>query len=75
MGGIEAVIWTDVVQVFVLMGGVSLSLILIIIDIENGFSGIIEQAKIYGKFNAFDLTFSLKEPTVWVMLFGGFLLI
>lgn len=72
MGGIEAVIWTDVVQVFVLMGGVSLSLILIIIDIENGFSGIIEQAKIYGKFNAFDLTLSLKEPTVWVMLFGGF---
>ena len=72
MGGIEAVIWTDMVQVFVLMGGVSLSLILIIIDTENGFSGIIEQAKIYGKFNAFDLTFSLKEPTVWVMLFGGF---
>ena len=71
MGGIEAVIWTDVVQVFVLMGGVSLSLILIIIDTENGFSGIIEQAKIYGKFNAFDLTLSLKEPTVWVMLFGG----
>lgn len=72
MGGIEAVIWTDVVQVFVLMGGVSLSLILIIIDTENGFSGIIEQAKIYRKFNAFDLTLSLKEPTVWVMLFGGF---
>ncbi len=72
MGGIEAVIWTDVVQVFVLMGGVSLSLILIIIDTENGFSGIIEQAKINGKFNAFDLTLSLKEPTVWVMLFGGF---
>ena len=72
MGGIEAVIWTDVVQVFVLMGGVSLSLILIIIGTENGFSGIIEQAKIYGKFNAFDLTLSLKEPTVWVMLFGGF---
>lgn len=72
MGGIEAVIWTDVVQVFVLMGGVSLSLILIIIGTENGFSGIIEQAKIYGKFNPFDLTFSLKEPTVWVMLFGGF---
>jgi SSS family transporter len=72
MGGIEAVIWTDVIQVFVLMGGVSLSLILIIIGTENGFSGIIEQAKIYGKFNAFDLTFSLKEPTVWVMLFGGF---
>lgn len=72
MGGIEAVIWTDVVQVFVLMGGVSLSLILIIIDTENGFSGIIEQGKIYGKFNAFDLTLSLKEPTVWVMLFGGF---
>jgi SSS family transporter len=72
MGGIEAVIWTDVVQVFVLMGGVSLSLILIIIDTENGFSGIIEQAKIYGQFNAFDLTLSLKEPTVWVMLFGGF---
>ncbi len=72
LGGIEAVIWTDVVQVFVLMGGVIISLVMIVIKTEGGFESILETAHLEEKFNAFDLTLSLKEPTVWVMLFGGF---
>ena len=72
MGGIEAVIWTDVVQVFVLMGGVIISLAMNVINTDGGFEGILEIAHLEDKFNAFDLTLSLKEPTVWVMLFGGF---
>ncbi len=72
MGGIEAVIWTDVVQVFVLMGGVIISLAMNVINTDGGFEGILEIAQLEDKFNTFDLTLSLKEPTVWVMLFGGF---
>jgi SSS family solute:Na+ symporter len=72
MGGIEAVIWTDVVQVFVLMAGVTVSLLMIVLDTEGGFMGIVETAQLDKKFNVFDLTLSMREPTVWVMLLGGF---
>ncbi len=72
MGGIEAVIWTDVVQVFVLMSGVILSLVMIVSNTDGGFMGIVELAQLDKKFNIFNLNLSLKEPTVWVMLLGGF---
>ncbi|HKI87982.1 MAG TPA: hypothetical protein VKA38_03075 [Draconibacterium sp.] len=71
LGGIEAVIWTDVMQVIVLLGGAILSLILIILKIDGGFSSIVDIAAANHKFNVFDLTLSLKQPTVWVMLLGG----
>lgn len=71
LGGIEAVIWTDVLQVIVLLGGAILSLGIIIFSIDGGFSEIVTTAAEHQKFNAFDITFSLKQPTVWVMLLGG----
>ncbi len=71
MGGIEAVIWTDVMQVIVLLGGAILSLALIVFKIDGGFSTIVETATSCNKFNVFDLTLSLKQPTVWVMILGG----
>ncbi len=71
MGGIEAVIWTDVMQVFVLLGGALLSLILIVLSVDGGFVAIVERAADSHKFNIVDLTLSLKQPTVWVMLLGG----
>lgn len=70
-GGIEAVIWTDVVQVIVLLGGAILSLVLMINTIDGGVSGILEVANANAKFNIVDLDWSLKRPTVWVMLLGG----
>ncbi len=71
LGGIEAVIWTDVMQVIVLLGGAILSLALIILKIDGGFSSIVDIAADNHKFNVFDLSLSLKQPTVWVMLIGG----
>jgi len=71
MGGIEAVIWTDVMQVIVLLGGALLSLGLIIFAIDGGMSTIIESATTSDKFNVFDLDWSLRQPTLWVMLIGG----
>ncbi len=71
MGGIEAVIWTDVMQVIVLLGGAILSLVLIISTVDGGFSTIIDVAVENNKFNMLDISWSLKQPTVWVMLLGG----
>lgn len=71
MGGIEAVIWTDVVQVVVLMGGAILCLGLILSQLDGGIGEAIQVAVSNHKFNVINLDFSLKQPTVWVMLIGG----
>lgn len=71
MGGIEAVIWTDVIQVAVLLSGAIVALLLIITQVDGGISGIYEMATESHKFNLFDLRFTLREPTVWVMIIGG----
>jgi len=42
LGGIEAVIWTDVLQVIILLGGALLSLILIVTAVDGGFSAVIQ---------------------------------
>ncbi len=71
MGGIEAVIWTDVTQVIVLLGGAILSLVFMMLAVDGGCLSVVEIAAENQKFNALDLQWSLKQPTLWVMLLGG----
>jgi len=71
MGGIEAVIWTDVIQVIVLLTGALTALFLMIKSIDGGMDTIVETAVSARKFNLTDLRMTLREPTVWVMLIGG----
>ena len=71
LGGIEAVIWTDVMQVIVLLGGALLSLGVVIFTIDGGMSTILDTAASHNKFNVFNLDWSLRQPTLWVMLIGG----
>ena len=71
MGGIEAVIWTDVIQVIVLLTGAVVALFVMASAIDGGFSVIYETAASSHKFNLLDLRMTLREPTVWVMLIGG----
>ena len=71
LGGIEAVIWTDVLQVFVLLGGALLCLILIPFSIEGGVSSLVNLAKTDNKFFMFDFRFDLTTPTFWVVVLGG----
>ena len=71
MGGIEAVIWTDVVQVIVLMGGAVVSLFYVVAKVEGGFAGIISQGAAAGKFHAFNWTWDYAVAAVWVMAIGG----
>jgi SSS family transporter len=70
LGGIEAVIWTDVIQVFVLLGGALLSLVLIYLDLDKAM--LTQHIQDFGKMRIFDFTLSFASPTLWVVLLGGF---
>lgn len=71
MGGIEAVVWADVVQGVILVGGALISLGFLIRGIENGFPQLIDVAVRDDKFNILDFAFDLSQPVFWVTLVGG----
>jgi SSS family solute:Na+ symporter len=73
LGGIEAVVWTDVVQTFVLLGGAILSLILILTQIDGGLLGYIDAARSNGKFLSETVWFStdIAVSSVAVIFFGS----
>jgi len=72
IGGIEAVIWTDVVQVIVLMGGAVLSLVVIIFDLGDDLQPMLGRAIENNKLTLTHFDFSWNEPTIWVVIIGGF---
>jgi SSS family transporter len=72
MGGIEAVIWTDVIQVFVLLGGALLVLCFIPEKVAGGFDGALAMAADADKLRLFNFHFDLNGPTFWVLILGGF---
>jgi SSS family transporter len=72
LGGIEAVIWTDVLQVFVLVGGGLLCLLLIPNSIEGGWNEMINIGERANRFRLLDFRWNLAEPTFFVMLFGAY---
>ena len=69
LGGISAVIWTDVLQVFVLIGGALLCLIVTIQDV-GGLSAMIEAAQVSDKFHIFDWRWSSSDMVAWVLMVG-----
>ncbi|MEQ9438701.1 MAG: sodium/solute symporter [Cyclobacteriaceae bacterium] len=72
IGGIEAVIWTDVVQVVVLLGGAIVCLVLILIQTEGGVPAFGEIAATNDKLNLFNFALDFRAPTFWVVVLGGF---
>ena len=71
LGGIEAVIWSDVIQSFIMIGGTFLIVVLLIAGTDGGFAGFIEIGQQAGKFRLLDFTFDLQAPVFWVVLIGG----
>lgn len=70
LGGIEAVIWTDVMQVGVLLGGALVCLGIVVFQVDGGLSEALRIANDSGKFHAIDLRFDLTEPVLIVVLIG-----
>lgn len=71
VGGMEAVIWTDVMQSVVLIGGAVLCAVLPMLTIPGGPGRVFEIAAEHHKFSLGSWGASLAEPTVWVVLLYG----
>ncbi len=71
-GGIEAVVWTDAIQVIILLGGALLSIVFISLEIPGGFTQAISTAAADGKFSLGSTGFDLTDATVWTVLLASF---
>lgn len=71
-GGLEAVIWTDLIQGMSLIIGGFICLPLIIFKLPGGFEELISVAWQDGKMSLGDMSFTLKEKTMWVMILPAF---
>lgn len=71
MGGVEAVIWGDVIQGFVLLGGAIFALVFLISGTDGGLNKVIDITIEHEKMKTFDMAFSFTNATFWVVLLGG----
>ncbi|MCZ6834459.1 MAG: sodium:solute symporter [Planctomycetota bacterium] len=74
LGGIEAVIWTDVVQSIVLTFGAIFCVALILMGMPEGPGQIFMIASEHGKFSLGSLSLDLTSSTFWVLLAFGFVI-
>ncbi|WP_375584027.1 sodium/solute symporter [Cyclobacterium xiamenense] len=74
LGGMEAVIWTDVVQVVVLLGGALFSLFLAIGQIEGGLAQVIQVGMEHQKFTLVEWSWDHTQLVFWVAVIGFFFL-
>src|SRR6204780_453053 len=71
-GGLAAVIWTDVVQTAIYVGGTLVGLVTILHLVPGGWSAIHAAAASAGKLQVFDFSHSFLIPyTFWAGLIGG----
>ncbi|HOH50592.1 MAG TPA: sodium/solute symporter [Candidatus Hydrogenedentes bacterium] len=74
LGGLEAVVWTDTVQSFVLLGGALFSLVLILWRVDGGLGGALETALAHDKLRLATPDFSagsFATSALWVVVLGG----
>jgi SSS family transporter len=72
MGGINSVVWTDVVQFVVLFGGALTALVAVVAAVPGGWSEIVQRGREAGKFGLWDFSTSPSaEFTFWTGLFGS----
>lgn len=71
-GGMEAVIWIEVVQLGIYIGGAIAAAVVIAGQLDGGFWQAVEIGSKFGKFSIFDFGFDLtKTFTFWAGLIGG----
>ena len=77
IGGVQAVAWTDVKQMFVVVGGMSAAVAILIYGILQhvSFGQALHLAGATGRLNAIDFRFNLTETyTFWSGMIGGLFL-
>ncbi|MBQ5751444.1 MAG: sodium/solute symporter [Bacteroidaceae bacterium] len=71
MGGVEAVIWGDVVQGLILVFGAIFAVVYLAVGTEGGISGCIDIALENDKLRLFDFSNTWSQATWWVIILGG----
>ncbi len=75
IGGMKAVIWTDVIQFVVYMLGAVFALVLMAHLLPGGWGEIWREGSAAGKFRLFDFDLDLTRPyTFWAGVLGGMVL-
>ncbi len=71
-GGVAAVIWTDVVQMFVYVAGALVVFAALLWQIHGGWDTVVSVGQAAGKFQIFDFAWNATRVyTFWAGLFGG----
>ncbi len=71
-GGVSAVIWTDVVQMFVYIAGAAAIAVALLMQIQGGWSAVVAAGQAAGKFQFLDLSLDFTRPyTLWAGVIGG----
>ncbi|QEH41787.1 sodium/solute symporter [Chitinophaga sp. XS-30] len=68
LGGIEAVVWTEVLQVFVFLLAAVLSILVVVLKLDGGLGEIITINNNFDKFEFINWDFSFSEITVFVAI-------
>jgi SSS family transporter len=72
LGGMQAVIWTDLIQFAIYIAGAFLAGCFILANVEGGWNGFLSTGQAFHKFDLLDPTFDLGSPyTLWAGLIGG----
>lgn len=71
MGGMEAVVWGDVVQGIILVGGAFFAAIYLWINTEGSIAGAWQIAIEDNKMRLFDWNFDYRYVSFWVAILGG----
>jgi SSS family transporter len=72
LGGMQAVIWTDLIQFAIYLTGAVLAAFFILGRIEGGWPGFLAVGEAHHKFTLLDFSFDpRREHTVWAGLIGG----
>ncbi|MGI8789105.1 MAG: sodium:solute symporter [Pyrinomonadaceae bacterium] len=71
-GGIAAVIWTDLIQLIIYIGGSLVAAYMLVSLVPGGWNEIVAQGAAAGKLQVFSFKFDLSLPfTFWAGVFGG----
>jgi solute:Na+ symporter, SSS family len=72
LGGMSAVVWTDVAQLFIYLGGAVVAAALLLKGIPGGWNTVATEGSAANKFQILDLTASLSRGyTLWAGILGG----
>lgn len=72
LGGMETIVWTDVIQFFIFLGAIVLAIIMILSSLPGGWAELVETTSAAGKLRLWNFTTDPSAPyTLWTALFAN----